>query len=425
MTENFLHYLWKYRVLKSGLASSSGEPITILHPGEHNHDAGPDFINARIRIGETVWAGNVEIHVAGSDWYKHDHESDDAYNNVILHVVYNNDIVVTDRKNRPVATLVLQGAFPMEVLERYEDFLRNRLWIPCEKLIPSISPVHFDRWAPALVVERLEERTGIIRKSWEQCRYDWNENFYRNLARCFGFKINVPPFEMLAETLPLKILVKHRTKLFQLEALLFGQSGMLAGKFNDSYPRSLAEEFRFLKKKYSLQPVPVFMWQFLRLRPSNFPTIRIAQFAALIFSTDDLFDIVLKATSLDAIRKVFAVRASEYWDDHYIFDRPSSKKPKLLGSGSVNLLILNFIIPFLFFYGNERGQEVYKEKGLRWLEQLEGETNAETERWKKLGMTVEYALHTQALMQLKSKYCSRKRCLDCRLFPNFFSDIKE
>ena len=421
MTESFLHYLWKYRMLNPGLAAVSGETITILYPGDHNRDGGPDFINARIRIGETVWAGNVEIHVSGSDWYRHNHQSDNAYDNIILHVVYNNDVVVTDRRNNPVTTLVVQGSFPVKIFERYEGLLRNRLWIPCEKLIGGLDPVHFERWAPSLAVERLEEKTGIIRKSWEECRNGWNEAFWRNLARCFGFKINASPFEMLAETLPLKILVKHRNSLFQLEALLYGQSGMLAEKFRDPYPVSLSKEFKFLGKKCSLQPLPGFLWQFLRLRPSNFPTVRIAQLAALIYTYEDLLGLVLGADTPGAIHEAFGIRASEYWDDHFMFDRGSVNHPKMLGSSSINLLILNFIIPFFFFYGKERGKPVYKEKGMQWLELIEGESNAEIGRLKKLGLAVDHALHTQALIQLKSRYCNRKRCLECRLFPWFFN----
>jgi hypothetical protein len=233
MTENFLHYLWKYRMLNSGLKTVMGDSIDILHPGEHNHDSGPDFINARVRIGDTVWAGNVEIHVSGSDWYKHNHPDDEAYDTIILHVVYIHDVVAEDRKGRPFPTLVLEGAYPERIFEKYDQLLRNRLWIPCEKLLPRTDPAHFTRWAPALALERLEEKTEVIRKSWESCRHDWNETFYWMLARSFGFKINASPFEMLAESLPYKIVVKHRLNLFQLEALLFGQSGMLNEEFSD------------------------------------------------------------------------------------------------------------------------------------------------------------------------------------------------
>lgn len=415
MTEEFLHYIWQFRLLKTDLQTEDGESLTVLHPGFPNHDGGPDFFNSRIRIGNTIWAGNVEIHINASDWFRHKHHKDKAYDNVILHVVLANDLQVFDRNQKRIPTVMVKGCFAETIYERYKGFLNNRLWIPCEQLIRTVPDIHFDQWSSALAIERLEQKTVQIQKSWGACKQDWDETFYQNLLKAFGFKINAHPFELLAKSLPLKILLKHRDNLFQIEALLFGQARMLDRSFSEAYPEQLKEEYQFLQGKYSLRPIEGGLWKFLRLRPSNFPSIRIAQLAVLFASTDNLLSSLLEFNTLSSIQELLSVTASGYWNSHFIFGKTSLLRPKLLGAYSIRLIALNLVVPFLFFYGMEKGITDFKEKGIKMLEHLPGEINAGLNHWKRLGMPVMNALNTQALIQLKTNYCDNKRCLDCRI----------
>jgi hypothetical protein len=415
MNEEFLHYLWKYRLLDPDLFTESGDPLVVIHPGEHNTDGGPDFFNARIRIGGTTWAGNVEIHVNASDWFRHRHEKDPAYDNVILHVVHEKDASVWRHTGDEVPALVIKGHFPESIYDRYRDFTENRRWIPCEGVIYDALPFIFEQWMPVLAVERLVEKSASINQSLENCSYDWNETFYRNLAKAFGFRINAQPFELLAGSLPWKILQKHRDNIFQLEALLFGQAGMLGADLKEEYPRLLRREYGFLAGKYGLQCIPEGVWKFLRLRPSNFPTVRIAQLARLVYSSTDLFSAVIECKDPGSVTRLFAVNASEYWDSHFLFGRISASRKKMMGASSISLLIINLVAPFLFLYGEVKALPQYKEKGLAFLELLPPELNADVERWKGIGIPAPDALHTQALLQMKSRYCDKKRCLECRV----------
>jgi hypothetical protein len=415
MNEEFLHYLWKYRLLDPELFTVSGEPLVVLHPGEHNTDGGPDFFNARVKINGTTWAGNVEIHVRASDWYRHRHQHDPAYDNVILHTVFENDVEVTRNSDEKIPAIVMKGHFPAYIYERYRDFQENRQWIPCEPTIKSVDPFIFEQWIPSLAVERIEEKILVLRRSLEASRFDWDETFYRNLARSFGFRINAQPFELLARSLPWKLLQKHRTNLFQLEALLFGQAGMLETDFPEDYPRLLRQEYLFLKEKYNLTGIPLSLWKFLRLRPSNFPAVRIAQFASLIHKELNIYQSVLESHDPRQIACLFEVQASAYWDTHFIFGKWSASKPKILGITSIRLLIVNLVAPFLFLYGEVKALPPFKEKGLTVLEMLPPESNADIDCWKAIGVPAPDALHTQALLHLKSHYCDKKRCLECRI----------
>jgi hypothetical protein len=281
--------------------------------------------------------------------------------------------------------------------------------------IGGVDPFIFEQWIPSLAVERIEEKILLLKRSLEESKFDWDESFYRNLARSFGFKINAQPFELLARSLPWKLLQKHKDNLFQLEALLFGQAGMLEQDFSEEYPCLLKKEYRFLKEKYSLQGVQGSLWKLLRLRPSNFPTIRIAQLACLIHHAKDLFIAVLESRDPREMADLFTVQASDYWDSHYIFGKWSAPKPKLVGIASIRLLTVNLVSPFLFLYGEVKALQSYKEKGLAFLELLPPESNADISHWMEIGIPAPDALHTQALLHLKSRYCDKKQCLECRI----------
>ncbi|MCD4747653.1 MAG: DUF2851 family protein [Bacteroidales bacterium] len=415
MTEEFLHYIWKYRLFDNDITLFSGENIEVISVGEHNTDAGPDFFNAKIKIDNTTWAGNVEIHINASDWNKHGHQSDKAYDNIILHVVYNNDEIIKRKNNEIIPAIELKGKFNDKLFFRYKDFMNNKNWIPCRNLIQSVDMFLINNWLERLLIERLERKAEIIKESLELNNHNWEQTFYQYLACNFGFKLNAEPFELLAKSLPIKCLAKHKNNLFQLEALLFGQAGLLNKKFNDEYPRKLQSEYNFLKKKFSLKSIDSYLWKFLRLRPSNFPTVRIAQFAGLIFKSSGLFSKIIESNNAEKIIRLFNISCSEYWDTHYIFDKPSVKRRKKFGDSAVNLLMINTICPFLFVYGREKDNEIFIDRALKFMEQISGEKNSIITKWEMLGLNVKSAFNTQALLELKNNYCNNKKCLNCRI----------
>lgn len=413
MNEFFLQFLWKHRLFNPDkLKTSSGLAVKVHSPGFLNSDAGPDFFNARIQIGETTWAGNVEIHLRSGDWNKHRHHEDGAYNNVILHVVKEDDEPVRNSKGQSVECLVLE--YPKELEQNYISLLKSTAWIPCEKSIHRVKSPTLQLWYHALMVERLEQKTGEIVIRLEQNKNDWNETFYQFLARNFGFKTNSLPFELLAKVLPVGILAKHKNNLFQLEALLFGTAGLLNQELvGDDYFLGLRNEFSFLYKKYNLKPIEGHLWKFLRLRPVNFPTVRIAQFAQLIHQSSALFSHLVELEELSEIKKLFQLQPSDYWLTHYRFNKVSKKQAKHLGDGSFHSLVINTLVPFLFVYGEYHQKQALKDLALAYLEQIPVEENAIIGAWGKLGVSARSAFDSQALIQLKSRYCDSKKCLNC------------
>ncbi|MBL7892504.1 MAG: DUF2851 family protein, partial [Bacteroidia bacterium] len=407
MTEEFLHYLWKYKRYNSAnLSTQTGEVIQVIKQGEHNTDAGPDFFNSKLKIGKTIWAGNVEIHIHSSDWKKHNHQSDKAYDNVILHVVYRHDEKVYRKTGEELPTLELKGRFDESVFKKYLQFKASKTWVPCAPQLKSVESFILNNWLERMLVERLERKSGAVLASLEINKNNWEETFYQHVARSFGFKVNSDPFELLARSIPNSILAKHKNSLFQVEALLFGQAGLLDNQFVDTYPQYLQNEYAFLRKKYKLTPLDPHVWKFLRLRPSNFPTVRIAQFASLIFNSIHLFSKVIETNKPDALKKLFSVRASEYWETHYMFDKKSAKSVKSIGPDGVNNIIINTIVPFLFVYGKSKAEEKYVDLSLALLEKIEPENNSIIDKWEQFGVKAKSAYQTQALLQLKNEYCS-------------------
>lgn len=426
MTEDLLHHIWKFRLFDhKELVTQSGEPVEVLSPGIHNTDSGPDFFNARMRVASTDWAGNVEIHVNASDWNRHRHQEDKAYDNIILHVVYNPDEVIYRSDGSVIPTLSLKERVPLQVIHKYEELRSRGSTIPCGEQAGRVSPVVRESWISRLIVERLERKSLAITNHLKQNRNDWSETFYRQLARNFGFKINSAPFELLAASLPAIVLAKHKSSLLQLEALLFGQAGMLEEHFEDSYPRQLQNEYAFLRSKHKLTPIPMHLWKMMRLRPSNFPAVRISQLAGLVYRSSHLFSKVIEAESARQLQELFDVAASEYWDTHYTFGKASAKKKKRLGSSSVENIIINTIVPFMFVYGKHINDERYVDKALKLLEDTKGESNSAIAAWRRIGMPVDNALQTQALLQLRSEYCTRKRCLECSIGNKLLSMKEE
>lgn len=411
MTEEFLHFLWKYRLFHI----SENEQIEVIHPGYENTDAGSDFQNAKIRIDGTLWAGNVELHIHSSDWMKHGHNADPAYNNVILHVVYDDDKEAFNAKNEKVQSFVLKDRYDDDLYSKYRYIMNSKENIPCEKLISMVDPLLLRLWLDRVIIERLEKRSEFIEYLLDNNLNNFEETFYQLLCRSFGSHINGLPFELLARSTPLKCLLKHKNNLFQLEALVFGQAGMLAGKFEDAYPNELLTEYRHLQNKFSLTPIDPAVWKFLRLRPFNFPTIRLAQLAGLIHKTGSLFHNLIVDLNSDDVGSKLTVSASEYWNDHFIFDKLSRNAPKKMSSDAVNRIIINAVVPFLFVYGKRKNDHHISDKAFILLEKITGERNSVIKKWQQLGISSDNAYLSQALLELKNSYCDHKRCLQCEI----------
>lgn len=416
MTEEFLHHIWKFRLFDQlELKTTKGELVEIQKPGEHNFDAGPDFFNGKIKVGETLWVGNVEVHVNSSDWKRHLHQNDKAYDNIILHVVNTADTILHRSTGEEIPTLEIKSRIHKKLYQNYLDFKSSTDWVPCENQISVVPEMIVNSTKDKLLLERLERKSQSILNSLKLNNNNWEETFYQNLARNFGFKTNAEPFELLAKSIPSGILAKHKSSRLQIEALLFGQAGMLFEHFSDKYPQQLQNEYAFLKQKFKLQPIEKHLWKYLRLRPINFPSIRIAQFANLIYSSSHLFSKILELENASELKKMMDVTVSEYWESHFMLDRISSKKQKHLGDEAINNIIINTVVPFLFVYGKQKDDEKYVNRALLFLEQTSGENNAIIRKWEELGVSVKTAHSTQALIQLKNEYCNHKKCLNCSI----------
>ncbi len=419
MKEEFLHYLWKYGLYDpDSLLDGEGKKIIVIHPGEYNRDSGPDFFNARLCIAGTEWAGNVEIHTCASHFDNHGHNLDPAFDNVILHVVGENDKQVFNTKGEEVLTAEL--VFDPVLYEKYTDLINNPFVIACQSEIGCLDTFFIRHWLNALVIERLDEKSEQIMKIFSETGNDWEETFYRILTRYFGFRVNTEPFEMLASSLPFRIIRKHTDNRFQVEALLFGTAGMLdEGLFkealNDDYYADLLREYKILSAKYSLRPLHGWIWKFARLRPANFPTIRISQLASMLAVTGGLFSKVLEANDIIQLKDLFEVSASEYWDDHFVFGKKSKSYTKITGSQATDIFLINAVIPAIFVHGRYRDAWEVCEKAVSFLEEIDPEDNSIIDEWQSTGVIAESAFYSQALIHLRNNYCKKRKCLDCRI----------
>lgn len=415
MTEEFLHYIWQYRLYTPELILQSGEQVEVLQPGIHNSDSGPDFFNARIRIGGTIWAGNIEIHILSSDWKRHNHQQDKSYDNVILHVVWRDDVLVARKDGTSIPTLVLDGLYNESSWKNYLHFMASQHWIPCDTMISKVDSFIRNAWFDRVLVERLERKALMVEHILSITNNDWAQTFYRLLARNMGFKLNNQAFEMLAQSLPFHFLARHADDLFQIEAMVFGQAGLLEYSFTDDYPNNLKKEYCFLKNKFDLKPIDEHLWRFMRLHPGNFPTLRLAQFASIIHHSRSIMGDLFNSNTVDTYRKLFSAEASEYWNTHYMFDKPSSLRRKTLGHSSIDLLLINLVAPILLAYGRRKSDSEITEKPIDLLMQIKGEENSIIRKWAGLGIDVSNAANTQALLELKSTYCDNKKCLNCSI----------
>jgi len=416
MTEDLLHFIWKFRLLKPvSLCTTANLPLEIIRTGEHNTHAGPDFSNGRIRIGSTEWAGNIEVHWRSSEWNLHNHQVDKVYDNVILHVVHEHDKEVFNSKGQPIPCLELRHYMEPGVLEKYEKLYRNKREIPCGGLFSQCPDVTREPWLERMLIERLAEKTSFLKEVHAFTKGNWDETFYLLLCKNFGFKVNAEPFLQLGKLIPLNLLVKHADNPIQVEALLFGGAGLLEGEFTDDYPQRLKKEFVFLAHKYALPSPLQSHWKFMRMRPANFPTIRIAQMAAFVQAYQGTFSRILEAKNPQEVKELFRLSASPWWQNHYTFKASSIKKEKELGNTSIENILINTVCPLLFFYGKEREEEDLCQKALDWYSRLKTESNQVTKLYEALSFEPRHAGHSQALLQLHANYCKTKKCLRCAI----------
>lgn len=457
--EQLLHYVWQHRLFPLQLLTThEGVPLEIIDTGLYNRDAGPDFFNAKVRIDGQLWVGNIEIHLRSSDWYRHHHDSDPHYNNVVLHVAatIDKDVVTQCGTRLPQ----LQLAIPEELRRSYTQLMTEAHYPPCHRIIPSIPALHAHAWLDTLATERLAMKTARIQAWLERTAGDWERVFFITLARAFGFGKNTEAFEAWAATIDPQHIGKHRDDAFQVEAFFFGQAGLLDDEATPSHQRdahflALQSEYRYLQKKFHLTPIPYHRWQFLRLRPANFPHRRLAQLAQLYVSRALDFSKMKQAATLSDLHKLLSTCALTYWEEHFTFGDKASKKlnfednraasEKLeiiencnteiakqsnkpirrskaggqLSKAAIDLLVINAIAPMLFAYAQQHQQEELQEQAFALLQAIRPEQNAIIAAWKAAGVTAEHAADTQALLHLKLNYCDRRECLRCR-FGNYY-----
>jgi hypothetical protein len=425
MKEEFLHWVWLNRLFMAGsLCDREAGKIEVKDPGQYNRDSGPDFFNTRLMIGDTVWAGNTEVHMNASDWYRHGHHTDHAYDNVILHLVNNDDTDVFTASGRRLMTVKLE--FDPVLWENYIDFANNPSLLACEGLIDRTDVLTVSHWLYMLALDRLERKGNVIRAILEKTGNDWEETLYRLISRCYGFRVNTDPFEMLASRLPLKIIRKHSDNLLQVEALLFGTAGLLdevlfREAVTDEYYLALAREYRVLGAKYSIQPVDGWIWKFHRLRPANFPTVRLSQLAAMLVQSNGLFSRVLECGDSRNLITLLSVTASEYWGNHYLFGREVPSHSRNAGRQSVELLIINAVSPLLYIYGKTKDKREKCDAAIELLDSLPSEINSVVSDFTGAGLKPESALASQALVELRTRWCRYRRCLDCMIGSSLIS----
>ena len=417
MNEDFLQYVWEFQLFNHRqLNSTKGDAVEIIHPGTIQKNAGPDFFNAQVEIDNIKWAGDVEIHLKSSDWMKHNHQKDPAYNKVILHVVWEEDQSIYRREGSLIPTLELRGRVHKSILDKYLELIKSRTWIPCEAHIREVPKIYKRQLMDQLIVERLQKKSNRIKQILELNKNDWEATLYQLLAKYFGFKVNAVPFELLANALPYKIIRRYQRNRTQVEALLFGQAGFLNKTLKGSYPLLLQKEYKFLSNKHQLKPIDLSIWKFMRMRPSNFPTIRLAQFASLLSMHSSVFQKILESKDLDRLKALFDISTHEYWQAHYRFDVPAGKmQQKDLGSSSIEILIINVILPMLYAYAELHGERRSEEMVIDYLKKIPKEGNNSVRKWSLLNMPLANACDSQALLELKQSRCDLKKCLTCTI----------
>ena len=411
--EQLLHYVWKHKIFPlQELRTVTGVPVEIIDVGLHNTNSGPDFFNGKIKIDGTLWVGNIEIHSISSDWVRHGHHKDKAYDSVVLHIAERIDCDVYRSNGEEIPQMQL--ACPDRVRSRYDELKRADMKPPCFSIIPSLPSLTVHSWLSALQSERFQQKTDVIKERLKLYNNHWEDTFFVSLARNFGFGINGDAFELWAKLISFRAIDKHRDNLFQVEAFFFGQAGLLNEDLPDPYYQELQREYRYLEHKFELRQMDASLWRFLRLRPGNFPHVRLAQLGYLYHKERSLFSRVMEAETIKEIRAILSTGTSDYWKAHFNFYKSSPASEKKLGNGVMDLLVINTVAPFLFAYGLHKGEEMFCLRAISLLEELRAENNYVTRLWDGVGIPVHSAADSQALIQLQKEYCDKKKCLYCR-----------
>ena len=412
--EQLLHYVWKHKIFPlKELKTTTGQQVEVIDTGLANTDAGPDFFNAKLKLDGVLWIGNIEIHERSSDWFKHGHHADTGYNSVILHIASEIDTEISRSNGERIPQIQL--ICPEAVRTNYKELLETDSYPPCYRIIPSLPPFTAHSWMTALQMERFEQKATLLNERLKRCQGNWEDAFFITLARNFGFGLNGDAFETWAHRLPFRAVDKHRNDLFQIEAIFFGQAGILEDSDGDGYYLRLKKEYTYLQHKFGLIPMDASLWRFLRLRPANFPHIRIAQLACLYHRAYGLLSRIMETETLQGVRDILKGGTSEYWLTHYTFGGSSPSRPKTLSNTSLDLLIINTVVTFLYAYGLHKGNRVLCARAGSFLEELKAENNYITRMWEQYGMKASNAADSQALIQLKKEYCDKKKCLYCRI----------
>jgi len=422
MQEDFLHYIWKHKKFRfNNLETTTGESIVVTSVGQHNFNSGPDFFNSKIKVGDQLWAGNVEIHIKSSDWFLHSHEQDQAYDNVILHVVWEDDTEVFRKDNTPIPTLQLKDVVDVTMLNNYEKlFAKQNKWINCENDFPSTDDFVLSNWLERLYLERLERKSETINTLLVASKNDWESVFFKMLTKNFGLKVNGESFFSLAQSIDFSIIRKVQSNPQILEAFLFGQAGLLEKDIEDAYYLNLKNEYKFLKQKFGLQNNQVLPLQFFRLRPPNFPTIRLSQLANLYNKHQNLFSKVIELNEVEDFYELFKVSTSEFWKTHYTFQKASKTSIKTLSKSFVDLLLINTILPIKFCYAKQKGVEIDSEI-IKIATAITSEKNNIISAFNNLKKVSKSSLDSQALIQLKTEYCDKNNCLKCAVGNQFLN----
>lgn len=412
--EQLLHYVWKHKIFSlKELKTTTGQQVEVIDTGLANTDTGPGFFNAKLKLDGVLWIGNIEIHERSSDWFKHGHHADAGYNSVILHIASEIDMEISRSNGERIPQIQL--ICPEAVRTNYKELLETDSYPPCYRIIPSLSPFTAHSWMSALQMERFEQKATLLNERLKRCQGNWEDAFFITLARNFGFGLNGDAFETWAHQLPFRAVDKHRNDLFQIEAIFFGQAGILEDSDGDGYYLRLKKEYTYLQHKFGLIPMDASLWRFLRLRPANFPHIRIAQLACLYHRAYGLLSRIMETETLQGVRDILKGGTSEYWLTHYTFGGSSPSRPKTLSNTSLDLLIINTVVTFLYAYGLHKGNRVLCARAGSFLEELKAENNYITRMWEQCGMKASNAADSQALIQLKKEYCDKKKCLYCRI----------
>ena len=416
MNEDFLHYVWQYHLYSvQNLTTTLKEELVVLKSGLHNKNAGPDFLNAKLKINNQLWVGNVEIHLKSSDWYAHNHEVDKNYDAVILHVVWEDDVTVFMQNNTPLPTLILKNYVLNSALRNYQNlFSTEQRWIPCEKEISTVDSFTLENWKERLFFERLERKSSTMNLLLETNKNDFEAVFFQLLAKNFGLKVNGDAFLHLSSSFDFSILRKIRFDENQLAALLFGQAGFLEESLEEVYHQKLKTEYEYLLHKYKIKPIAKNVFSFFRMRPNNFPTIRIAQLIALYHLHQNLFSKILEIKDLNDFYELFEIKINPFWKTHYNFGKESKPSSKKLTKSFIDLLIINTILPLKFLYKKNRG-EVNESEFLDLLQYIKPEKNSIVSRFDKIGIKSKNSYETQAFLELKNNYCAKKHCLQCAI----------